>query len=250
MSALAMSGSRVALCGAHDQSCENAATVPSPHDASCSIRFLCVRPPPPPPPPPLTPWPSGRYLLATTLDSTARLVDYEAGAALKTYRGHTASSYCIPPAWVTNLPSGRPALASGSEDGSVVVWDVDSRQVRWDPRDAGGGVWDPTNMIAWVCGSGWCTSQHVLLTRLMVLGKGGTGWPWPLIAHHLLLDEGCRTPCREPGCTTAALSTSWSLMWLRVVAGCPALTHGPDHMPPRRLTTPAAGHTTAPTCAH
>jgi WD40 repeat protein len=79
--------------------------------------------------PPLPRLPSGRYLLATTLDSTARLVDYEAGAALKTYRGHTASSYCIPPAWATTLPSGRPALASGSEDGSVVVWDVDSRQV-------------------------------------------------------------------------------------------------------------------------
>lgn len=55
-------------------------------------------------------------------------MSYATGAIVKTYRGHTNTKYCSISSFVPWLPAG-PAVASGSEDGGLFLWDVNSRQV-------------------------------------------------------------------------------------------------------------------------
>jgi len=90
--------------------------------------------------------PNGRYLLLSTLDSKARLVDFEAGKVAKTYLGHSSKEFTTPMAFVT--PVG-PYVVAASEDGGLVVWDVNSRQVvqhiqgRKAGQEEGDGHWAP-----------------------------------------------------------------------------------------------------------
>eukprot|EP00877_Chromochloris_zofingiensis_P008010 jgi/Chrzof1/3462/Cz12g26140.t1 len=70
--------------------------------------------------------PNGRYILEATLDSKLRLVNFENGKVAKTYVGHKNEDYSSSMAFVS--PIG-PYVVSGSEDNSVVVWDVNSKQV-------------------------------------------------------------------------------------------------------------------------
>lgn len=70
--------------------------------------------------------PVGRYILEATLDSKLRLVNFENGKVAKTYVGHKNEDYSSSMAFVS--PIG-PYVVSGSEDNSVVVWDVNSKQV-------------------------------------------------------------------------------------------------------------------------
>jgi COMPASS component SWD3 len=99
--------------------------------------------------------PAGKYYLQATLDSRLRLVAVETGRCVKTYSGHRNEDFCCGATFVAGLPaagggpepmdtdscvdtkagaadgsgSGRVAVASGSEDGSLCVWDLNSRKV-------------------------------------------------------------------------------------------------------------------------
>lgn len=106
---------------------------------------------------------AGRYLLAATLDSRLRLWDYERGRVVRSYGGHTNQQYCLLSCFATGPAAGGAAagsgpanagangrasgagsagnagaggdvaavqVVSGSEDGSVFLWDVNRPQVR------------------------------------------------------------------------------------------------------------------------
>ena len=53
-------------------------------------------------------------------------MDFEAGKVAKTYLGHSSKAFTTPMVFVT--PVG-PYVVAASEDGGLVVWDVNSRQV-------------------------------------------------------------------------------------------------------------------------
>jgi COMPASS component SWD3 len=76
--------------------------------------------------------PNGKYVLAWTHDSSIRLWEYISGRCVKTYQGHTNKQYSLAGAFgVYTGPGGiRQALiASGSEDGGILLWDVSSKEI-------------------------------------------------------------------------------------------------------------------------
>jgi COMPASS component SWD3 len=77
--------------------------------------------------------PNGKYILAWTLDSCLRLWNYieGKGKCVKTYQGHTNKQYSLSGAFGTYGSTGSPHafIASGSEDGSVILWDVSSKNI-------------------------------------------------------------------------------------------------------------------------
>lgn len=80
--------------------------------------------------------PNGRYILAWTLDSCIRLWNYieGKGKCVKTYQGHQNKKYSLQGAFgVYGAEAAGPHqhafVASGSEEGSVVLWDVSSKNV-------------------------------------------------------------------------------------------------------------------------
>jgi COMPASS component SWD3 len=93
--------------------------------------------------------PNGRYILAHTLDSCIRLWDYAngKGKCVKTYQGHGNAKYSLCGAFGTYGSRTSAAetfafVASGSEDGTVALWDVSSKNILQrlrhsaDPADA------------------------------------------------------------------------------------------------------------------
>lgn len=85
--------------------------------------------------------PNARYLLASTLDSRARVWDYEQGCVLKTYNSHRNAKYCTMSTLLPMPDGGAGAgagagaappciVACGSEDHSVVLYDLNSKAVR------------------------------------------------------------------------------------------------------------------------
>lgn len=81
--------------------------------------------------------PNGRYVLAATLDSCLRLWDYVDGRCVKTYQGHKNEAFSVSACFGTygaqadgNAEEERWAFAAcGSEDGSIVLWDVSSKEI-------------------------------------------------------------------------------------------------------------------------
>lgn len=93
--------------------------------------------------------PNGRYVLAATLDSCVRLWNYVEGRVVKTYQGHENREYSINATFGTygvlddhvDSPMERDEddddersrvwafAACGSEDGTVVLWDVSSKEI-------------------------------------------------------------------------------------------------------------------------
>lgn len=84
--------------------------------------------------------PNGRFVLAWTLDNCIRLWRYLGDAAcVKTYQGHVNSRYSL--AGVigeytatdphTGLDRTDAFVASGSEDGDLLVWDVNTKDILW-----------------------------------------------------------------------------------------------------------------------
>jgi COMPASS component SWD3 len=75
--------------------------------------------------------PNGKYVLAWTLDNSIRLWNYIDGRCVKTYQGHRNEKYSIGGAFGTyGTPSATFAfIATGSEDGSIWMWDVGTKTV-------------------------------------------------------------------------------------------------------------------------
>ncbi len=107
--------------------------------------------------------PNGVYLLSSSLDDRLRLWDYVESRKVKTYTGHVNGRYCIASAFLAPAPAlvaathgsssgssgsssgssgaasapssaaAKPAyrqlIASGSEDGVVYIWDVQTRRI-------------------------------------------------------------------------------------------------------------------------
>lgn len=77
--------------------------------------------------------PNGKFVLAWTLDGCVRLWNYVEGRCVKTYQGHTNSKYSIGGAFgVYGGEDGveqRACVVSGSEDGSILCWDVQSKEI-------------------------------------------------------------------------------------------------------------------------
>lgn len=97
--------------------------------------------------------PTGQYLLQSCLNSKMRLVSYSSGCIVKTYKGHANTKFCCISTFLPGLPHRPPAVASGSEDGAIFMWDVNSKQVC--ARGGGGQA------CTWRCRGG---------------GAGGGGW--------------------------------------------------------------------------
>ena len=90
--------------------------------------------------------PNGRYVLAGTLDSKLRLWDVtgrvgaegenatnesgqRTGRCSKTYSGHTNNRFCVFSAF-SFANRDRQSVVSGSEDGKVYIFDLQSRKIR------------------------------------------------------------------------------------------------------------------------
>ncbi|KAH6634056.1 WD40-repeat-containing domain protein [Chaetomium sp. MPI-SDFR-AT-0129] len=100
--------------------------------------------------------PNGRFVLAFSLDSSIRLWDYVSGSVKKTYQGHTNKGFSIGGCFglLTDEDDGmreelpdeetgsrqRPFIASASEEGDIVMWDVKSKEVIQRIKGAHQGV--------------------------------------------------------------------------------------------------------------
>lgn len=75
--------------------------------------------------------PNGKYVLAWTLDSCIRLWNYVDGRCIKTYQGHTNAKFSVGGAFGVYGTSDYPYafVASGSDDGSVWLWDVSTKNL-------------------------------------------------------------------------------------------------------------------------
>ncbi|KAI9835287.1 MAG: hypothetical protein M1819_002431 [Sarea resinae] len=71
--------------------------------------------------------PNGKYVLAWTLDSCVRLWNYVDGRCVKTYQGHKNERYSMSGAF--GVYGAHAFVVSGSEDGSLVLWDVTKKNV-------------------------------------------------------------------------------------------------------------------------
>ncbi|KAG6041416.1 hypothetical protein E4U41_004514 [Claviceps citrina] len=71
--------------------------------------------------------PNGRFVLASNLDNCIRLWDYVAGTVKKTYQGHRNEKFAIGGCF--GVLDGEPFVASASEDGDIVLWDVRNKEV-------------------------------------------------------------------------------------------------------------------------
>lgn len=79
--------------------------------------------------------PNGKYILAWTLDGCIRMWNYVESRVVKTFQGHVNTTYSLtgcfgfygPPGVNYNPPPCF--VASGSEDGAILCWDVTSKKV-------------------------------------------------------------------------------------------------------------------------
>ena len=71
--------------------------------------------------------PNGRFVLASSLDNCIRLWDFVAGSVKKTYQGHKNEKYALGGCFA--ICGSRPLVASASEDGRLMLWDVMGKSV-------------------------------------------------------------------------------------------------------------------------
>ena len=70
---------------------------------------------------------NGRFVLAFNLDNCIRLWDYVAGSVKKTYQGHRNEKFAIGGCFA--VLDDQPFIASASEDGGIVLWDVQTKDI-------------------------------------------------------------------------------------------------------------------------
>ncbi|KDO23503.1 hypothetical protein SPRG_11425 [Saprolegnia parasitica CBS 223.65] len=70
--------------------------------------------------------PNGRFVLVSTLDGRLRLWDFARNRVIKTYSGHVNSSFCVFSTF--SLHGGPPTIISGSEDNTIVLYDVQTQE--------------------------------------------------------------------------------------------------------------------------
>ncbi|KAF4124076.1 COMPASS component SWD3 [Geosmithia morbida] len=92
--------------------------------------------------------PNGRFVLASNLDNCIRLWDYVSGTVKKTYQGHRNEKFAVGGCFGVlggggGDGDGNAFVASASEDGSVVLWDVGTKEVlqRIDGQHRGVCFW-------------------------------------------------------------------------------------------------------------
>lgn len=84
--------------------------------------------------------PNGRFILAFNLDNSIRLWDYVSGSVKKTYQGHNNAGFSIGGSFgilneagdrndTSSPEQGDAFIASASEDGDIVLWDVKSKKI-------------------------------------------------------------------------------------------------------------------------
>lgn len=73
--------------------------------------------------------PNGKFVLAWTLDSSIRLWNYVEGRCVKTYQGHANTKFSLSGGFGTFAAAQKAFVVSGSEDGEVLWWDVQSKEV-------------------------------------------------------------------------------------------------------------------------
>jgi COMPASS component SWD3 len=86
--------------------------------------------------------PNGQYVLLSTLDNSIRLWDVNEGTCVKTYKGHKNEAYCAFSTFCLlqrdeiersdeksdeRYVEKKTCIVSGSEDGKVYIWDLQSR---------------------------------------------------------------------------------------------------------------------------
>ena len=73
--------------------------------------------------------PNGKFVVAWTLDSCVRLWNYVEGRCVKTYQGHKNQKYSLGGTFGTYADGEKAFLASGSEDGKILTWEVTSKDI-------------------------------------------------------------------------------------------------------------------------
>jgi COMPASS component SWD3 len=71
--------------------------------------------------------PNGKYVLAGTLDGKLRL--WKTSTCCKTYAAHTNTKYCLASDFLVSNPL-RPSIVTGSENGQIYIYDLQSQKVR------------------------------------------------------------------------------------------------------------------------
>ena len=72
--------------------------------------------------------PNGKYLLAGSLDSSVRLWSVHAGKCVKSFSGIVNLKYCCFPTFIPI--ENEMYVVSGSEDGNVVLWDLNTQTIQ------------------------------------------------------------------------------------------------------------------------
>jgi COMPASS component SWD3 len=67
--------------------------------------------------------PNSKYILASSLDSKIRVWDFISGRICKTYSGHTNKEFCLNALFYDDF------IVAGSEDGRILIWNIQTRQV-------------------------------------------------------------------------------------------------------------------------
>lgn len=71
--------------------------------------------------------PNGKFVLIGTFGGTLQLWNYAQEKVLKRYRGHLHERYCVQAGFAVH--QGAAAIMSGSEDGHVYLWDLQTKRV-------------------------------------------------------------------------------------------------------------------------
>lgn len=131
--------------------------------------------------------PNGKFVLAWTLDSCVRLWNYIEGRAAKTYQGHVNQKYSLSGAFgvygkdafkkqdeemrdqddpeaAATEEAKWPFVVSGSEDGTILLWDVGTKDVLQQLRGHEGAV--------------LCVDTHPTERRMVSAGMDKTVRVW------------------------------------------------------------------------